>query len=280
MSGNTYAGCWKAVSFWDAATSVNPTFKNETFGTYLGSSIPNIIDIGCGADHYTDALFQDCTGNLTFDTAGTYARFPTNAIIGSRFSFTNVNNVDKNDFVYFQTGKTIRCGDGLADTTKFFDTYSVRFEPQQAWDTREEWVQRYTVENIQNKPMMVGIWVNIPSASYWAGVHEMPRLTVNYDNGTTVYAEAAKVTGNQFIFAPFTSLTTYGEIIVTMSGKTDATTANGKFYVGNTTILLPQGHKVEPGKMNTWAKGLPASGISTVSTATDVWAADPTQFGS
>jgi hypothetical protein len=109
----------------------------------------------------------------------------------------------------------------------------------------------------------------------------MPRLTVNYDNGTTVYGEAAQVTGWQYVFVSFTPTTTYGELTVTVSGKTDASAANAVFYIADMSVLYPAGHTLALGAMNTWSSGFPTSpSISTSVSAADVWAADPTEFGS
>ena len=120
----------------------------------------------------------------------------------------------------------------------------------------------------------------LSNLAYWAGTHEMPRITINYDNGTLVYGEAAQITDWQFVFAPFTPLTTYGEITVTVSGKTDAGTTDSPFYVAEMSVLYPAGHNIEMGKMNTWSSALPTMpSISTTISAGDVWAVDPAFFG-
>ncbi len=64
--------------------------------------------------------------------------------------------------------------------------------------------------------MMIGMWVKINNVAYWAGTHQMPRINVNYDNGTIVYAEATQTTEWQFVYISFSPTTTYGEITVTI----------------------------------------------------------------
>jgi hypothetical protein len=144
------------------------------------------------------------------------------------------------------------------------------------------WEQKVPTENIQNKTMSVGVWVNLANSAYWAGTHQMPRLTVNYDNGTLVTANATQTTGWQYIQVSFTPTTTYGQLTVSVSGKTDTATAGNRvFYIADMSVLYPAGHTIALGAMNTWANALPVMpSISTSVSAADVWAADPTKFGS
>lgn len=142
------------------------------------------------------------------------------------------------------------------------------------------WTQLIPTGNIQNKSAMIGIWVNIANAAYWAGTHQMPRITVNYDNGTIAYAEAAQVTGWQFVFVPFTPTTTYGQISVTVSTRTDASLTNAPVYFDDISMLYPAGVQLNLGAVDLWADGLPiVPSIATNLAAADVWAADPSQFG-
>jgi hypothetical protein len=194
-----------------------------------------------------------------------------------RMTDVNATNVDR---VLEKYGVITRTGTGLADTTVRTGGFAVRFESTSILGNLE-WSQKLPTGNIQNKSMIVGAWVNINNAAYWAGTHQMPRLTINYDNGTTVYAEAAQVTGWQFIFAPFTPTTTYGEVTLTMSSMTSATGSNAYVYWDDFTAPLPQGTELNLGALDLWADALPVAPLSFASaiSANDVWAADPTKFG-
>lgn len=109
---------------------------------------------------------------------------------------------------------------------------------------------------------------------------QMPRLTVNYDNGTLAYKDALLTTDWQFVSVPFTPLTTYGELTVSVSGQSQAPAAKAAFYVAEMSVLYPAGHNIAMGKMNTWSSSLPTMpSISTTISAGDVWAVDPSQFG-
>jgi hypothetical protein len=134
--------------------------------------------------------------------------------------------------------------------------------------------------NIQTKNMMVGVWVKLNSANYWASTNVMPRITITYDNGTEIYAEAAQTTSWQFIFVPFSPTTTYGVITVKLSTQTAATTTNAYVYWDDMSVLYPAGHTINLGSFDLFANALPITpSISTTVSAQDVWAADPTTFG-
>lgn len=124
--------------------------------------------------------------------------------------------------------------------------------------------------------MTVAVWVKINSATYYAGTHQKPRLTVNYDNGTEAYSEASASTNWQQIFVTFTPTTTYGQITVSISGRTDATGSNAYFYVDDMTLLYPSNHSLDLGGLDNWANGLPvtppiAIPLSAYSVSNAVW---------
>jgi hypothetical protein len=136
--------------------------------------------------------------------------------------------------------------------------------------------------NIQNKDMMVGVWCYINNANFWSGTNRMPRLTINYDNGTTAYAEAAQLAGEwQFLFVPFKPTTTYGQIIAKLDCATDQTGANAYVYFTDWSVLYPAGVYLNLGKQDLWANALPVvPSIATIGTAQDVWNFDPSISGS
>lgn len=174
-------------------------------------------------------------------------------------------------------------GDGLSDTTVHTSgtgKFGVRFEPLSSTDLLD-WEFTCPTGNIQNKDMMVGVWVKINSATFYAGTHQLPRLTIDYDDGTTAYVQASQTTDWQFLPLPFTPTTTYGQIIITLSGMTDATSTNAYVYWDDFTVLYPAGYKLDLGGMDLFADGYPVTPpIATVLSALDVWsAADTVDYG-
>jgi len=183
-----------------------------------------------------------------------------------------------------------KAGVGLSDTTHHTGNYCIKFSPASGalFSTSPlTWTQSIPTENIQGKTMSIGVWINIPNAAFWAGTYNMPKLTVNYDNGTFItsddvnQAACLKQTGWQYIQVSFTPATTYTQLIVSVTGMTDAITANGYFYAADMSVLYPAGHNIALGAMNSWANGEPLMPtISTTISAADMWAVSPTSFGS
>jgi len=106
--------------------------------------------------------------------------------------------------------------------------------------------------NIQNETKTVLVWVKIKNANYYAGTHTNPTLTVNYDDGTEVTAVATDTTDWQALMVNFTPSTTYGQITITVSGKTDATGTDREFVIDD----FGGGFLVNGG-FDLWADGLP-----------------------
>lgn len=124
--------------------------------------------------------------------------------------------------------------------------------------------------------MTVGVWCKINSANYYAGTHQLPRLTIDYDNGTTAYCQAGESTDWQLLFVTFTPTTTCGQIIVTLSGRTDATTTDAYIYFDDFTVAYPPSVALDLGGLDNWADALPvtppiAIPISAGTVATNVW---------
>lgn len=251
------------------APSFNVVARQDEFGLVVA----NVTDIYPYYRGLCDVEFENCKGNIV-------TRYAHPMIDGFTLRLTKVNQVEGNDRVEKAEGVIYKAGNGLSDTTKHVGNFCMKFSPYNFAVSNLTWEQLIPTENIQNKDMMVGVWVNISNSGYWGVSNQMPRLTVNYDNGTIAYAEAAQVTGWQFLFVPITPLTTYGQIKVTVSGRSIATAPNNVFYVADMSVLYPAGHTLALGSMNTWASALPVMpSISTSVSAADVWAADPTQFG-
>jgi hypothetical protein len=121
--------------------------------------------------------------------------------------------------------------------------------------------------------MMVGVWCKIASATYYAGTHQLPRITVDYDNGTTAYTQAATSTDWQFLPLPFTPTTTYGQITVTLSARTDATTTDAYVYWDDFVTIYPADTPLNTQTFDLFADALPVTPpLATVLSANDVWA--------
>lgn len=277
---NTYDNCNSALLF-----GTTPNFGLKFSNDEFGQVVANTIDVSAYPGCLTTVEIENNKGNVT---PNLIRNGNPDILLGTEIRMTKNNQVDGADTVYSFSGTLTKCGTGLSDMTYYIDDFCLKFVPYAPTTaspivTPLSWIQKIPTENIQNKDMMVGIWVNIANAAYWAGTPaniQMPRVTINYDNGTLVYGEAAQVTGWQFIFAPFKPATTYGEITVTISGKTDCVAANAAFYVARMSVLYPAGHNIEMGKLNTWSSALPTMpSISTTISAGDVWAVDPTIFG-
>lgn len=281
MGGNKYDNCISAFNL----SSIAPIFSSKSTGDEFGQISPNTYDLYEHANALAQFELENYKGNLTY-------YWWVKSISGTEIRLTKGNQVEGNDRIIYEEGDLYKCGTGLSDTTNHNEDYCLKFVPKApqplvqppiSYVAPLAWTQKIPTENIQNKDMMVGIWIKIDSASYWAGASadiQMPRITVNYDNGTLAYGEAAQTTDWQFVFTPFTPLTTYGEITVTVNGKTDAVVANASFYVAEMSVLYPAGHNIAMGKFNTWSSSLPTMpSISTTISAGDVWAVDPSFFG-
>ena len=279
-SSNIYDNCNTVFLF--SGINIGNTFDSDELGQ-ISSNTANVWYYNLT---YTQAIFKNCKGNVNLVTNW----LATAVAQGSELVVTSDNQVTGADSIYRIQGSLFKSGVGLSDTTTHNNDYCLKCVPSAppAFSYRSsplaletlKWSQSVPTENIQGLDMAVGIWIKMDNANYWAGTHQMPRINVNYDNGTVVYAEALQNTDWQFVYISFQPATTYGEIIITVDGKTDAGVANSIFYVAEMSVLYPAGHNIEMGKMNTWSNSLPTvPSISTTISASDVWAVDPTQFG-
>ena len=205
------------------------------------------------------------------------------ALPGSYIRVSNYNGTANDNRGYESFGNYVSTGAGLVGDTTVHTTggFPMRIESTSSTD-RQEWVQSIPTGNIQNKTMMVGVWCNINNSAYWGGTHQLPRLTVNYDDGTIAYTQASETTGWQFLPLPITPTTTYGQITATVSTMTDATGSNAYVYFADYVVLYPAGVQLNLGLMSLWANGIPIMPtIATNLSANDVWSAsDTTDYGS
>lgn len=267
FSGNKFDG--NALVFKIAQDSFTLDFlsTNDSFGTITA----NTIDVGFFANAYVDMGFNSPTGNIVVDTTN----YDTN-IVGSRVWMQTEDDTANKDKSVLPYGNIVRCGDGLADTTVHTSgtaKFCLRFEPTV---TPNSLIWKYDIPtgNIQNKEMNISIWVKLNAAAYYAGTHQKPKLTITYDQTSTVTATAAELTDWQLLSVIFTPLTTYGQIEFKLEGHTDATSTDRNFYADDISVLYPAGYKLDLGGVDLWADGLPiVPPIATVLSANDVWVA-------
>lgn len=250
------------------------TFNNCSFGVGFTGSLSPTTFLSAPSVYVNYA-----TNNCLFAIAPDL----TACIPGSSFSADTYNattNYHRDFYVYGEFSST---GSGLTDTTVHTSgtgKFAVRFESTSS-TLPHTWSFYTPTGNIQNKTMTVGVWCKINNATYYAGTHQLPRLTINYDNGTTTYTQATASTDWQYLPVNFTPITTYGQITVTLSTMTDATGSNAYVYFDDFSVLYPAGYKLDLGGMDLWANGLPVTPpIATVLSANDVWSASTaTEYG-
>ena len=199
-----------------------------------------------------------------------------NMVSGSYVKSDTHDAVTNDHRSWWDTGLMQSTGDGLTDTTVHTagaGKFALRFEPQSSLN-RLEWTHDAPTGNIQGQTMTVAVWCKINNAAYYAGVHQNPRLTVDYDDGTLAYAEAVDGTDWQLLSVVFTPTMTYGQITITMSGMTDAVGANAYVYWDDGLMLYPASYVLNMGGMDLFANALPVTPlIATVFSAVDVWTA-------
>lgn len=222
---------------------------NIDFNQAINVEIDNCTFSGATADLRLNAYYAQVKvkGGSTFTVASDSI---ANAVIGSYIKASNFGGDTADHRTWWKYGNTYSVGTGLTDATAHTaGGYAVRFLPLSS-ASNMTWDFTIPTGNIQNKTMMVGVWCKIASATYYAGTHQLPRLTIDYDNGTAAYVQASETTDWQFLPLPFTPTTTYGQITVTLSGRTDATTTDAyvywddfKCYDEKTEVLTYEGWK-------------------------------------
>jgi hypothetical protein len=255
---NTVQGLY----IWAGTTVLESRFKNLS----LGATTANTSDITFGAYPIVDLTIEGLTSDPNINTTS------LETITGT-IKLVDYDNTATNDKVILPYGYFQRVGGSLSDTTLHTagaDKYAIRFESTANEFLR--WIQNVPTQDIKDKTMVAYVWVKLNSANYWAGSHEMPRLTINYDNGTLEYAEAAQTTDWQIITLNVTPTTSFGSINVRLSTKTAATGSDSYVYFDDVGILYPAGHQLDLGGLDSWAGALPVTpSIATNVSATDVW---------
>jgi hypothetical protein len=266
--GNTFTSCTfdngcDGVQY--GAASVNNLFKSCSFG----QEVANTVSINPGS-YYISDIYNNCLLDTTPITGNTLS----NTVDTSTIKFALYSQTANDNRVFYKYGKSVSTGTSLADTTVHTaGGFALRFEPTSS-TYNLEWEFNIPTGNIQNKTMMVGVWCKINSATYYAGTHQLPRLTIDYDDGTAAYVQASQTTNWQFLPLPFTPVTTYGQITVTLSGRTDATTTNAYVYWDDFKTLYPAESPLDTQTFDLWADALPVTPpLATVLSANDVWSA-------
>ncbi len=246
-------------------TGSDDTFRDCTFAndTTVVSGINNPF-VRCLVDNTTFASTTNF--NITANTPTSYVKYNT------------FNGTANDHRMYTPYGNTQSTGDGLTDTTVHTSgsgKFAIRFEPTSSTNNLE-WEFTIPTGNIQNKTMTISVWCKMNSATYYSGTHQLPRLTIDYDNGTPAHHQAGETTDWQLLFVTFTPTTTYGQITVTLSGRTDATTTNAYIYFDDFTVAYPPSVALDLGGMDNWANALPvtppiALPISAGTVAQNVW---------
>lgn len=288
-SNHTYTNCTLACSYGISMSLTDSLFDTCTirdkdiYGIILSSANVDVEFKDCDLDtnpadtceiyasdfSYTKILFRNC------DIPSFNALVDHDTLAGyMRVAFHDYDKTSGDHRNFYKTGNIVATGSGLDDeTVHTVGGYAMRFEnidPNRVLSIDEP----TPTDNIQDKTMTIAIWCKINSANYYSGTHQLPRLTVNYDNGTTTYAEATETTDWQLLSVSFTPTTDYGQITMTLSTKSDQTGSNSYVYWDDVSILYPAGHTLNLGTINLWAKALPVGPyIATSISSKDVWAA-------
>lgn len=252
----------------------------------FNATASNTNDISFTPGSLIVGIFVRPIGIVTIDRSSVQA-----LVTGSRIGFAdyeNVANDNRNILVY---GDLNASGSGLSDTTVYGSgTYAFYLQPLSSTNlttwSKQTSLSSVPTGSIQNKDLSVICWVKINSANYYAGTHQMPRLTVTYDDGvSSVYAEAARVTDWQRLEVPVTPTTTFGQIDLTFSAMTDATSTDANVYFANVSVLNPKGTTVDTGDISLWSDALPitpffATSLSAKDAGEATWITDLTQYTS
>lgn len=285
-------GCYNAMYQYSAsfAELKNASFDRCQFGyaqNATGLSILNVTERDCSITNCAsyimaftaDTYYQWDIINPAHDIMNIDTTYQAGIAPGSEIRVVNNAGTTNNDLVISPDGYKQRCGSGLTDSTTYSaNLYSWRLQPTNQPEL-ESFSYKQIIGDQQNRDMIVYMWVKLNSANYWAGTNRLPRLTVDYDNGTEIYTAAAQVTTWQILSVLFQPVTAYPKITITFDGYTDAVGTNSYFYLGQIGVMLPAGRTVDPGALNYWADAKPMTGLATSISAADVWAMSPAAFG-
>jgi hypothetical protein len=262
---NTFNRCFYAMGYTTGSFVIEGQSKNDSFG----QESANNADFYLTAGVLCDFAIISPTGTINF----AQLTLLPETLNGFKLRIVDENDIANVDKMLLTEGYYVRCGDGLADTTVHTTgsgKFSLRLEPL---NEALKWEQYIPTGNIQNKSMSVLAWVKLNSTNYWAGTHVMPKLIVDYDDGTIASATASQSTEWQLLSIPITPLTTTGRIKVTLQIESDASGADSYVYFDDMAILYPAGHQLDLGGLDLWAGAEPITPtIATNISAADIWA--------
>ncbi|MDD5707166.1 MAG: hypothetical protein PHR35_14680 [Kiritimatiellae bacterium] len=237
-------------------------------GSAFGSEYANTTDIGFAIGCFPDYVFNAPDGSLVISEVNV-----GEMIVGGRVGFVDFDGVATDDRDIYTLAKIQRTNASLPDSTvRTAGGSAMRIEPTSA-DSRFEFTYDVPTGDLTGHTMAMAIWCKINSAVYWGGTtFEMPRLTVNYDNGTVIYSEATAMTGWQLLAVYFTPMTSTGKIVVTQSSLTDALLTDAYVYWDDAAVMYPAGETLNLGGLDIWDNALPVlPPIATVMSAMEAW---------
>lgn len=251
------------------SSCVDVTFNSCNFGV---NKTAGVNDVYVYDSTLAKVIFNSCKVG-TNGVGGT-----SGMLLGSYLGFHEFQTIVNNHITYFKYGTTQSTGDALADTTAHTSgtgKFAIRFLPNSS-TSNLTWQFNVPTGDIKDKTMNVAVWCKINSATYYAGTHQLPRLTVNFDNGTEGYCQAAEMTDWQLLSVTFIPTTTYGQITVTLSGRTDATSTDAYVYWDDFNVAYPADVVLDLGGLDNWADAMPvtppfAIPISANTVALAVW---------
>lgn len=267
ISGNIYNANACGVSLY-TGTIIGAIEKNSVFGNISA----NTKDVMQHGGSYVDFEFANCSTISNYSLTNL-----TTHVNGTNIKFSTLNGTTNNDSGYLKYGYFQRTGSGLSDTTVHTaGGTAMRFQPVSSTNSLT-FSFKVPTGNIYNQTMSVAVWCKLNSATYYAGTNQLPRLTVDYDNGTIAYSQAAQSTSWQLLIVSFTPATTYGELTVTLSARTGASGSSAYVYFDDMAILYPAGYQLDLGALDIWAHALPVTPpIATNLSALSVWTASST----
>lgn len=258
---NTYEKCGMAVAFNTGFNALNCLFQNENF---LADQ-PNTTDISTGIGYY-DVTFDSCMFS-TFDTT-----WLVDCLEGTLFRFVNDGGVQNVDYCYTPTGKYIRTGDGLSDTTVHTEGTGKFAECLQAGTGEHKLSFDLPTGDIKDLTMAVGVWCKINSSDYWSAEHVMPKLLIEYDGETQVISTATQTTDWQYLMVSFKPTTSTGKVKVYFIIETEQVDSLANVYFDDFSAFYPAGYQLNLGGLDNFDRGLPVfPPISTGVSPVDLW---------
>lgn len=280
-SNNSYQDCTVALNLQSVVTGIE---TDSAFGTIAA----NTTDINATTAGYWDVEIASPSGNLIVNTtesstSSVQQTNGTNIITpGSNLRVSDTNDVANVDTIYQPYGTWVRTGYNLSDTTVWTGTafgaasageFGWRGAPRASSSSTSplEYEWNFTTGDVTGLTVLVTARVKINSATYYAGTHVKPTLTVTYDNGTETSAVATGTTADQQLSVSFVPTTAYGIITIKISGSTDATGADAYFYIGEIIPSRPPGVSVNTTRLGLFSKAAPLPPDSTFTVPASVW---------